>query len=149
VLFRYQLFSQQAASLSLGGRWSRPRPVVPFSVPGPKDTWVDMGLLDTGSDETILPMDAARYIGLDLSQAPTGATAGLGSVLLPLQYAEVKLRLSDGKENREWMAWVGFTTVRIKRPILGFAGVLQFFTTSFHGDREEVFLEVNALYRGS
>ena len=28
-------------------------------------------------------------------------------------------------------------------------GFLQFFTTSFHGDREEVFLEVNLLYRGS
>ena len=147
--FRYKLFPQPVAALSLGGRWSRPRPVIPFSVLGPKDTWVNLALLDTGADETILPVDAARYIGLDLTHAPTGSTLGLGSVPVPLQYAEVKLRLSDGKEFREWLAWVGFTTMRIKRPLLGFAGCLQFFTAAFHGDREEVFLDVNSLYRGS
>jgi hypothetical protein len=43
---------------------------------------------------------------------------------------------------------VAFTPVRLWRPILGFAGCLQFFTATFHGDREEVELVINALYPG-
>jgi hypothetical protein len=34
-------------------------------------------------------------------------------------------------------------------PLLGFAGCLQFFSAHFHGDREEVELSVNSLYRGT
>ena len=50
---------------------------------------------------------------------------------------------------REWEAWVGFTPVRLKRSLLGFAGFLQYFTAAFHGDREEVELTVNRLYPGT
>ena len=35
------------------------------------------------------------------------------------------------------------------RPLIGFAGFLQFFTATFHGDREQVELTVNALYPGT
>ena len=59
------------------------------------------------------------------------------------------MRLTDGKEFRRWPAWVGFTAARLKQPLLGFAGCLQFFGALFRGDREEVELEVNALYPGS
>jgi hypothetical protein len=44
---------------------------------------------------------------------------------------------------------VGFTPVRLNRALLGFAGCLQFFTATFHGDREEVELTVNSLYPGT
>jgi hypothetical protein len=63
--------------------------------------------------------------------------------------AEVQLRITDGLENREWTAWVGFTSSRLKRPLLGFAGFLQFFTANALGDLEQVQLTVNNLYRGS
>lgn len=33
--------------------------------------------------------------------------------------------------------WVGFSPA-ISRPLFGFAGFLQFFTATFHGDREQV-----------
>lgn len=68
---------------------------------------------------------------------------------VPIRYAKVKLRLTDGIEFREWTGWVGFTSAALHYPILGFAGVLQFFTTTFHGDREEVELAVNRLYPGT
>lgn len=41
-----------------------------------------------------------------------------------------------------------FTPARLRYPTLGFAGVLQFFTASFRGDRQEVELTVNGLYPG-
>ena len=43
----------------------------------------------------------------------------------------------------------GLPPVKLQRPLLGFAGFLQFFTATFHGDREEVELTVNSLYAGT
>jgi hypothetical protein len=67
----------------------------------------------------------------------------------PIRYAEVRIRLSDGQEFREWPARVGFTSAPLKRGLLGFAGFFQFFTATFDGDREHVELAVNALYPGT
>jgi hypothetical protein len=44
---------------------------------------------------------------------------------------------------------VGFTSARLRFPSLGFAGFLQYFDALFRGDREEVELTVNSLYRGT
>jgi hypothetical protein len=57
--------------------------------------------------------------------------------------------MTDGKEQREWPAWVGFTPAKLQSPLLGFAGFLQFFTATLRGDREEVELTINSLYPGS
>jgi hypothetical protein len=65
-----------------------------------------------------------------------------------VRYASVTLRITDGVEFREWPAVVGFASGNLTRPLLGFAGFLQFFTATFHGDREEVELTVNPLYPG-
>src|SRR4051812_44893220 len=82
---------------SLGGRTGRPRPVVPVSLLGPADTWVDVALLDTGADDTVFTEDVARRVGLDLTTAPTGSASGVGMVPAPIRYAEVRLRLTDGQ----------------------------------------------------
>ena len=90
----------------------------------------------------------AGQIGIDLSSAPVGAASGIGLSAALLRYAEVTLRIANGGERREWRAMVGFTSAPLKRPLLGFAGFLQFFTATFHGDREKVELAVNSLYPG-
>jgi len=108
---------------------------------------VEKGLLDSGADDTVFPDLVAAGIGL--SQAPTGGASGVGSMsAVVLRYAEVVLRISDGREHREWPARVGFTSAPLHRPLLDFAGFLQFFTASFHGDRELAELTVNAAYPG-
>jgi hypothetical protein len=107
------------------------------------------GLLDTGSDDTVFPERVAARIGVDLTHAPTGGASGVGGGTALLRYAEVVLRLSDGREHRQWTARVGFTSAPLKRPLFGFAGFLQYFTASFHGDREEVELTINRLYQGT
>jgi hypothetical protein len=116
---------------------------------GPAATVVREALLDTGSDDTIFrEIDAAR-LGIDLSNAPAAIMGGVGSPPYPVRYAPVSLRLTDGLVYREWPALVGFTPVRLNRVLLGFAGCLQFFSATFHGDREEVELAVNPLYPGT
>jgi hypothetical protein len=119
------------------------------SLVGPAGTYVESAWLDTGADDTVFPEEVAQKVGLDLSTAPVGEAAGVGKEPFPVRYAEVRLRIANGGERREWRAWVGFTTARLNRPLLGFAGFLQFFTATFHGDWEEVELTVNSLYPGT
>ncbi|HJT75954.1 MAG TPA: hypothetical protein VJ739_02035 [Gemmataceae bacterium] len=147
--FHYKLVPSARGVQSLGGRWVRPRPLISVTGVGPAGSFAAMGLLDTGADDTVFPESLAVKAGIDLTNAPAGTAAGVGSGLLPVRYAEIPLRISDGRENREWLAWVAFTPAPLKHTLLGFAGFLQFFTATFHGDREEVELAVNSFYRGT
>jgi hypothetical protein len=147
--FPYHLFPTQQAVVSLGGRWVRPRPLVFVTLVGPSGVFVKRALLDTAADDTVFPDAAAVTAGLDLTNAPVGEASGVGAAPVVVRYAAVELRLTDGQEFRRWPAWVGFTAERLKQPLLGFAGCLQFFGALFRGDREEVELEVNALYPGT
>jgi hypothetical protein len=123
--------------------------LITVSVVGPGGTHVVEGLVDSGADETVFPEDVAARIGVDLTGAPQGRGAGASLAGVPLRYGEVGLRIASRSERREWRAWVGFTSAKIYRPMLGFAGFLQFFTAAFHGDREQVELTINPLYPGT
>ncbi len=105
--------------------------------------------MDTGADDTVFPDAAAIKAGIDLANAPIGQLTAVGGGVGRLRYAQVKLRLSDGRESREWTAWVGFTSAFLKQPLLGFAGCLQFFNATFLGAQEAVELTVNSLYSGT
>ncbi len=149
LVFPYTTFPTPNPIWTLLGRQGRPRPVIFVAVIGPNGTAVEKGLLDIGADDTVFSDTVASHIGIDLSQAPTGGASGVGPMAaVVLRYAEVVLRISDGKEHREWPARVGFTAAPLHRPLLGFAGFLQFFTATFHGDREEAELGVNGSYPG-
>ncbi len=147
--FSYAQLRTNAPVWPLGGRQERPRPIIAISLAGPSDTAVEEGLLDTGADDTVFPELVAAQIGIDLTGAPARMGTGVGGAAVPVRYAQVLLRLTDGQEFREWPAWVAFTPVPMVRGLLGFAGCLQFFSANFLGDREEVELTVNSLYPGT
>ena len=147
--FPYQLISVGYSVLTLGGRWVRPRPIIGVTLVGPADSRLKEAAVDPAADETIFPERHAAQIGIDLTNAPQGIGRGVGLAAIPLRYAEVTLRITDGHESREWKGWVGFTPARLYRPLLGFAGCLQFFSADFHGDREFLDLTVNSLYPGT
>jgi hypothetical protein len=86
---------------------------------------------------------------IDLTNAPLGFASGLPQGSVPVRYARVALRNADHRERREWEAWVGFTPAQIRFPALGCLGFLQYFTATFHGDREIVELTVNGQYPGT
>jgi hypothetical protein len=106
-------------------------------------------LLDAGADDTVFYENDAVRLGVDLTQAPPRSFAGVGGQPAILRYAQVTFRLTNGIERREWQAWVGFTSTRLATPLLGFAGFLQYFTATFHGDHEEVELAINTIYPGT
>jgi hypothetical protein len=143
--FTYQFYPTRHPVITLGGAGRRPKPVLTAGVVGPITARAVEGLLDTGADDTVFPESVATDIGLDLSTAPSGSASGIGGAAVPVRYAEVRLRLSSGADQCEWRAWVAFTPVRHRWALFGFAGFLQFFTATFHGDREEVELTANAL----
>jgi len=147
--FPYPSYRSPQPIVPLDGRTARPRPVFNVTLIGPQGTMLQDALLDTGADDTVFPERVAQLIGIDLSKGFSGNVGGLlqGSVLV--RYARVTLRIADNQERREWEAWIGFTPARIRFPTLGFAGFLQYFTATFHGDREEVELTVNGLYPGT
>jgi hypothetical protein len=147
--FPYRQLPTRRPNWSLHGRTVRPRPIVTITLVGPGGSFAYPALLDTGADDTVFADQAVAQVGIDLDNAPTGEALGVGAALSVLRYAEVLLRLTDGQEYREWPARVGFVSTPLARPLLGFAGVLQFFTATFHGDREEVELTVNNLYPGT
>jgi len=146
--FPYRNFRPPHLIAPLGGRTFRPRPVLSVTLMGPRSSIAQDALLDTGSDDTVFPDRVAQRIGIDLTNAPLGSMGGLPQGSVPVRYARVTLRIADNQERREWEAWVGFTPAQIRFPALGFLGFLQYFTTTFHGDREEVELTVNGQYPG-
>jgi hypothetical protein len=148
LVFSYRPLAAPAPSWPLRGRRERPRPLLYVSLIGPSDTRVRLALLDTGADDTVFPAALAAVVGVDLTNAPSGGGAGVGRVAAALRYAEVRLRITDGLERREWPARIGFTAAPIQQPLLGFAGFLQFFTARFHGELEKVELTINSLYPG-
>ena len=147
--FAYELFAVPSPVRSLGGRYSRPRPMVPITVIGPTGSYLIDGLIDSGSDETIFPDFVAGIIGIDLSGATSLSTHGIGGTAVGVRSFDVTLRIAGSHEQHEWSAVVGFAPLARRTAMLGFAGFLQYFTACFHGDLEFVELTTNALYPGS
>ena len=124
----------------------RPRPVVDtVSVVGPTDTRPFIGLVDHGSDSTLLPERIATLIGVDLTGLPVFTSVGLNNALSSVRFALVTLKMTDGVEFRAWPAWVGFVAGPMRRPVLGYGGCLRFFTATFPGDRDHFPLDINSL----
>jgi hypothetical protein len=147
--FPYRQLAAGHSIVPLGGRWVRPRPIIGVTLVGPANSLYRDALLDTGADDCTFSESLVTLIGIDLTNAPAGSGQGIATGSIPIRYAEVTLRLTDGIEYREWRAWIGFTSGPLRSNLLGFAGFLRFFTATFHGDREEVELSVNSLYRGT
>ncbi len=148
LLFRYRRVPILQPAIALGVVQYRPRPIVLVTLLSGSNTAIANGLLDSGADDTVFPDSVALRLGLDLHSAPLGEVTGVLAAPVPVRYAQIMLRLTDGHEFCEWPAWVGFTAAPLRQPLLGFAGCLQFFDADFRGQREEVDLATNSLYPG-
>lgn len=144
LTYSYRRYPSSRPVVPLGGQLYRPQPVVLVGVSGPLGVMPVRALIDTGADDTVFSDAVATTIGLDLSAAPSGTAQGIGGGSVVVRYAAVPLQLAQGSTSHEWLAWVGFVSIPMRRGLLGFAGFLQFFTATFFGDREEVELTPNA-----
>ena len=146
--FPYVALPTRRPIYPLGGILVRHRPLVAVQVRGPSGARSLSATLDSGSDDTLLPAYLAPRLGIDLAQAPAGEAGTIGGSPIPYHYAMMRLRLSDGYEECEWDAIVGFVAAPMRWAILGYAGALQYFDLQLLGFRREALLTPNATFPG-
>ena len=127
--FLYLLAAVKVPIPSLGGGQSRPRPIIAAHVIGASGSQVIDGLLDTGSEKEWL----AGLLGVDLTRTSPRDIDLVGRVQpVRVRYAPVQLRITDGlQEVHEWPAVIGFTPIKLRYPLFGYARFLQYFNTGF------------------
>lgn len=132
MLFPFQWFPTHGPAPALRGGTKRFKPIVPCIVTGPAGNVLQYVLVDSGADEVVLPITLAPVLGIDLTAAPTAYTQPAGNAPpIPLHFAEVILRLSDGNEVCRWRAVVGFTPTKLRFAVFGIAGGIEYFRTTF------------------
>jgi hypothetical protein len=146
--FRYVSLSTRRPVFPLGGIRVRHRPLLPTQITGPLGFRTLDVNLDSGSDDTLFPAFLALRLGIDLTSAPEGEAGAIGGAPISYRYASVMLRLTDGYEECEWEAIVGFVSAPMRWAILGHAGALQFFDVQLLGSRREVVLMPNSSFPG-
>jgi len=135
---------------ALGGRLTRPRPMMPVQFSQPGGSVMRTSVLDTGADDTVLPDWIATALGLDLTGAEERPIGLAGRAPLRCRYAPVEFQISDGvRETYRWTAVVGFVDApALPRPLLGHAGFLQYFDAEFRAADLEVLLFPNHSFPG-
>lgn len=135
---------------SLGGSFTRYRPVKAVLLIGPSGTRLRDALLDTGSDDTVFEEWVAQRLGIDLTNAAERLLSLVGRPQpIRCRYATVRLRLTDGiSETFEWEAIVGFAATRPRYSLAGHAGFFQFFDATFRSQTREAEIVPNAAFRG-
>src|SRR5437016_4748866 len=141
--FPYLPLPTQHPIVSLGGTQVRYCPIVAVRLFGPHGSRLFDGCLDCASDDTIFPRFLARSLGIDLTGAPRGEARPGGSVAVPYYYAPVTLRVTEGREQCEWRAIVGFADLSLRWALLGHAGFLDFFDVELRGAKREAVLAPN------
>lgn len=108
-----------------------------------------LSLLDSGADDTIMPLTVATVLGVALLPSPSSYGIRWGRTSYPIRYGEVEFELTDGLTTCCWRAVVAFTTAAVRYPLLGVAGFLEFFDTTFLWAARIAGLQANAAYPGS
>jgi hypothetical protein len=112
------------------------RPEIPVLVGGPKGAAVQIGLVDTGSDNTILPKSIADELGIVLQSAASPPASVFGGHEVRLAYGDVTFTLKSGTESLSWKTrayFFDFPAAADETVVLGHSGFLDFFTAEFDG----------------
>jgi hypothetical protein len=109
---------------------------------GPTSAYLTDILIDTGSDDIVLPTRLASHLGVPLGGGPQGTAAGIGSTHpVSLQYVPLILELRNQSEVHRWRAVVAFTAAQMAYPVFGIAGGLEHFRLTLDIQSREVILE--------
>lgn len=119
------------------------RPRIPLLVIGlTGELWLE-ALVDTGSDQTILPRVDVEGLGVRMHPDATSSVRGrLKEHEETLTMGEeIKLGLQLDNETYIWPATVWISSSADSPPILGHSGFLEYFEATFFGDKHELQLK--------
>jgi len=128
------------------------RPVIPVDLAGPDGEIDFYALVDTGSDDTLIPRFVADEIGLKIDDDRVEEVIGIGGEKITIAHADVELRVSDGDESAFWNTSVGVIGESESGGdyvILGHKSCLEFFTATFTGGRHILELTPNNTFPGT
>ena len=122
------------------------RPEIRVTVHGPNGSRGLRALVDTGSDNTILPEAVARTLGIRLRAGKGPRATAFGGHAIALSYADVDLELAHAEQRLRWSARVFFVAgdAADESLILGHQGFLDYFTATFDGEQCALELEANS-----
>ncbi len=123
-----------------------PRPEISFVVQGGGRSVSLIGLVDTGSDHTILPKSVADKLGIATADSDGPPAQAFGGEAITLRYGEVVLQLVVDDETLRWPTEVCFYDFPLRKyetVVLGHAGFLDYFTASFDGKNSVLSLTPN------
>ena len=150
MIFPYASYEVSRSTTIPGGVVYRPEVVIHVSS-GSRSLAIQ-ALVDTGSDETVLPISLAAILQIHLDDSLANAAAGVGGHEVRLIPGQVDLMLADGTENFRWKSTVSFLETYdpdVEVALLGFAGFLQYFTVSFDSEVLCVSLSPNSKFPGN
>jgi len=122
------------------------RPEIPFRIVGPSGQFTYIGLVDTGSDHTILPASIARDLGIELQLAAGPSASVFSGALVQLDAGTVTLSIESDGQSITWstdVCFFEFNSPDEETIVLGHAGFLDFFTAIFDGKLAELELIAN------
>ncbi len=124
------------------------RPVITLRIVGPESDARWDALVDTGADETLLPLSLAELLGIELDEESTSQAAGISGDELTIYYGDVELEIAAQNKTVRWKSTVGFVEFGSSDDeviILGHGGCLDYFTAIFDGENAELELVSNSL----
>lgn len=123
------------------------RPVITIRIAGPRTEARWDALVDTGADETLLPLALAELLGVDLDRSAIRQAVGISGNLLTINYGDVELEIANDDHLIRWHTTVGFVDFDATDEgviVLGHGGCLDYFTATFNGEGAELELKPNA-----
>lgn len=131
------------------------RPIVPIRVFGPAGMRLAFGSLDTGADETQLPMDMANKLGIEIdAREPAGLRVLSGHQAKGFYGKDVGFELRQGKRSHRWVVpslaclyeALDATDEDKITITLGHVGFFRFFHVTFDCQRGRVRINPNGLF---
>jgi predicted aspartyl protease len=122
------------------------RPEIIVRVIGPRGIIAIQALVDTGSDETVLPVSLAIAIGINLDYQQAGVASGVSGHPVELAPGRVAFELIQDEEIYRWQATVAFlelASASDEVALLGHSGFLEYFTANFDSENRELILTAN------
>ena len=130
------------------GSLFRYRPFAPVTLFGASGQWnFTQAVLDPGSDDIVFPMSTVHWIGTPLLP-DSGRRVRWRGTLHPLRFAAIELELDDGTGFCRWPTVAAFSPAPLKYPLLGLAGCLEYFDSTFRGANQLVELTPNPRFPG-
>lgn len=118
-------------SVQTGLKWVS-RPYIPIKLIGPKISWEGYTLIDSGADRSLVNIQIAQSLGLDLTNSPSENFGGIEGGNLKAKLHKVKLEIIGMNEEIEILA--GFIDSSGVAAILGQDGFFDAYRIKFEKD---------------